>query len=105
MAVSLVFILLLRFTAGLLLWINILAVILLLAYGMWYCSNELSLLRRRPGSDVTIAQVGLQTDPQVYLQLRQTWIILCKSVCIGRFHRESVGHPNALFLNHVSFVI
>uniref|UniRef100_A0A3Q3JWV0 Choline transporter-like protein n=1 Tax=Monopterus albus TaxID=43700 RepID=A0A3Q3JWV0_MONAL len=80
LAVSLVFILLLRFTAGLLLWINILAVIMLLAYGMWYCSNELSLLRRRPGSDVTIAQVGLQTDPQVYLQLRQTWIILCKSV-------------------------
>uniref|UniRef100_A0A8P4G507 Choline transporter-like protein n=1 Tax=Dicentrarchus labrax TaxID=13489 RepID=A0A8P4G507_DICLA len=79
-AVSLVFILLLRFTAGLLLWMTIITVILLLAYGMWYCSMELSQLRLRPGSDVAIIEVGLQTDLQIYLQLTQTWIILCKSV-------------------------
>uniref|UniRef100_A0A3B4TIB6 Choline transporter-like protein n=1 Tax=Seriola dumerili TaxID=41447 RepID=A0A3B4TIB6_SERDU len=76
LAVSLVFILLLRFTAGLLLWTTIITVILLLAYGMWYCSMEWSQLRHRPGSDVAIVEVGLQTDLQVYLQLRQTWIIL-----------------------------
>lgn len=35
LAVSLVFILLLRFTAGLLLWTTIIAVILLLAYGVY----------------------------------------------------------------------
>lgn len=35
LAVSLVFILLLRFTAGLLLWLTIITVLLLLAYG-WY---------------------------------------------------------------------
>uniref|UniRef100_A0A3B4XIH5 Choline transporter-like protein n=1 Tax=Seriola lalandi dorsalis TaxID=1841481 RepID=A0A3B4XIH5_SERLL len=78
LVVSLVFILLLRFTAGLLLWTTIITVILLLAYGMWYCSMEWSRLRHRPGSDVAIVEVGLQTDLQVYLQLRQTWIILCK---------------------------
>uniref|UniRef100_A0A3B4X6Z5 Choline transporter-like protein n=1 Tax=Seriola lalandi dorsalis TaxID=1841481 RepID=A0A3B4X6Z5_SERLL len=76
LVVSLVFILLLRFTAGLLLWTTIITVILLLAYGMWYCSMEWSRLRHRPGSDVAIVEVGLQTDLQVYLQLRQTWIIL-----------------------------
>uniref|UniRef100_A0A8P4KLR1 Choline transporter-like protein n=1 Tax=Dicentrarchus labrax TaxID=13489 RepID=A0A8P4KLR1_DICLA len=48
--------------------------------GMWYCSMELSQLRLRPGSDVAIIEVGLQTDLQIYLQLTQTWIILCKSV-------------------------
>uniref|UniRef100_A0A8C2X512 Choline transporter-like protein n=1 Tax=Cyclopterus lumpus TaxID=8103 RepID=A0A8C2X512_CYCLU len=79
MAVSLLFILLLRFTAGLLLWTTIITVILLLAYGMWFCSVELSRLRHRPGSDVAIVEVGLQTDLQVYLQLSQTWIILRKS--------------------------
>ncbi|KAM9350010.1 choline transporter-like protein 5-A [Symphorus nematophorus] len=79
-AVSLVFILLLRFTAGLLLWITIIAVILLLAYGMWYCSMVLSQLRHTPGSDVAIVEVGLQTDLQVYLQLTQTWIILLVSL-------------------------
>ncbi|XP_078143714.1 choline transporter-like protein 5-A [Centroberyx gerrardi] len=80
LAVSLVFILLLRFTAGLLLWFTIISVILLLAYGMWYCSMELSQLRERPGSDVTIIDVGLHTDLQVYLQLRQTWIVFLVSL-------------------------
>uniref|UniRef100_A0AAQ5YZF7 Choline transporter-like protein n=1 Tax=Amphiprion ocellaris TaxID=80972 RepID=A0AAQ5YZF7_AMPOC len=59
LAVSLVFILLLRFTAGLLLWTTIMAALLLLAYGGY--------------SGLYI--VGLQTDLQIYLQLRQTWII------------------------------
>ncbi|XP_053186054.1 choline transporter-like protein 5-A [Scomber japonicus] len=80
LAVSLVFILLLRFTAGLLLWLTIISVILLLAYGMWYCSMELSQLKQKPGSDVAIVEVGLQTDLQIYLQLRQTWIILLVSL-------------------------
>uniref|UniRef100_A0AAQ4PKY6 Choline transporter-like protein n=1 Tax=Gasterosteus aculeatus aculeatus TaxID=481459 RepID=A0AAQ4PKY6_GASAC len=69
----LVFILLLRFTASLLLWTTITSVILLLAYGV--CG-----VVHRPGSNVAIVEVGLQTDLQVYLQLTQTWIILRKSV-------------------------
>uniref|UniRef100_A0A8D3DWN6 Choline transporter-like protein n=1 Tax=Scophthalmus maximus TaxID=52904 RepID=A0A8D3DWN6_SCOMX len=80
LAVSLVFILLLRFTAGLLLWTTIISVVLLLAYGMWYCSVVWSQLRHTPGSDVAIAEVGLQTDLQVYLQLRQTWIVFLVSL-------------------------
>ncbi|KAK9539548.1 hypothetical protein VZT92_004647 [Zoarces viviparus] len=80
LAVSLIFILLLRFTAGWLLWTTIITVILLLAYGMWFCSAELSRLRHRPGSDVAIVEVGLQTDLQVYLQLTQTWIVLLVSL-------------------------
>uniref|UniRef100_A0A671UQG7 Choline transporter-like protein n=1 Tax=Sparus aurata TaxID=8175 RepID=A0A671UQG7_SPAAU len=82
LAVSMVFILLLRFTAGLLLWTTIITVILLLAYGMWYCSMKLSQLRHKPGSDVAIVEVSLQTDLQVYLQLTQTWIIFLTEVSI-----------------------
>ncbi|XP_058486208.1 choline transporter-like protein 5-A [Solea solea] len=80
LAVNLVFILLLRFTAGLLLWSIIITVILLLAYGMWYCYTEYSQLKDRPGSDVALTDVGLQTDLHVYLHLRQTWVILMASL-------------------------
>ncbi|TWW73412.1 Choline transporter-like protein 5-B [Takifugu flavidus] len=76
LAVSLVFIILLRFTAGLLLWITIASVVLLLAYGIWFCFTEFSLLKEKPGSDVSIVEVGFHTDLQVYLQLRQTWILM-----------------------------
>ncbi|XP_034743456.1 choline transporter-like protein 5-A [Etheostoma cragini] len=80
LAVSLLFILLLRFTAGALLWATIITVILLLAYGMWYCSMVLSQLRHTAGSEVAIVEVGLHTDLHVYLQLTQTWIILLVSL-------------------------
>lgn len=80
LAVSLLFILLLRFTAGTLLWATIITVILLLAYGMWYCSVVLSQLRHTAGSEVAIVEVGLHTDLHVYLQLTQTWIILLVSL-------------------------
>ncbi|KAM8850079.1 choline transporter-like protein 5-A isoform 2-T2 [Spinachia spinachia] len=83
LAASLVFILLLRFTAGWLLWTTIISVVLLLAYGVCLCSVELSRLRRRPGSNVAIVEVGLQTDLQVYLQLTQTWIVLLVSLAVA----------------------
>lgn len=46
--------------------------------GILYCSMEVSQLKDKPGADVSIAEVGFHTDLQVYLQLRQTWIIACK---------------------------
>ncbi|KAG7221023.1 hypothetical protein INR49_031194 [Caranx melampygus] len=102
LAVSLVFILLLRFTAGLLLWTTIISVIVLLAYGMWYCSMEWSRLTHKPGSDVAIVEVGLHTDLQVYLQLRQTWIILCKFLSEFR----AISHiMSTLFFPIVTFLL
>ncbi|XP_054623629.1 choline transporter-like protein 5-A isoform X2 [Dunckerocampus dactyliophorus] len=77
---SLIFIVLLRFTARLLLGTTIVTVMLLLSYGLWFCSVELSKLGQSQGSDVSIVDVGLQTDIKVYLQLKQTWIILLMSL-------------------------
>ncbi|XP_077472208.1 choline transporter-like protein 5-A isoform X2 [Stigmatopora argus] len=77
---SLIFVVLLRFTATVMLWISIMAVLMLLTYGLWYCCMALSTLEAKRGSDVSIAQVGLQTDLKVYLQLRQTWMILLASL-------------------------
>ncbi|XP_061550237.1 choline transporter-like protein 5-A isoform X1 [Phycodurus eques] len=77
---SLIFIVLLRFTAGLMLWITIIAVMLLVASAMCYCSVVLTTRGHNQGYDVSLAEVGLQTDLKVYLQLRETWIILLASL-------------------------
>ncbi|XP_066508594.1 choline transporter-like protein 5-A isoform X2 [Hoplias malabaricus] len=82
LVVSLIFILLLRFTAGFLLWFIIIAVILLVAYGIWHCYWEFTLLRETPGADVTISDLGFQTDVQVYLQLSQTWLLFLVSLAL-----------------------
>ncbi|KAG2461646.1 CTL5B protein, partial [Polypterus senegalus] len=82
MLVSLVFILILRFTAGVLLWLIIFGVIGVIGYGIWHCYWEFSTLRGRPGADVTISDIGFQTDFRVYLQLSQTWLIFMIFLCI-----------------------
>lgn len=35
---------------------------------------EFDNLKGQPGSDITIRDLGLQTDFAVYLQIRQTWL-------------------------------
>ncbi|XP_039666804.1 choline transporter-like protein 5-B isoform X3 [Perca fluviatilis] len=82
MAVSLVFILLLRYTAGVFLWLIVLSVIAAIGYGIWHCYWEYSSLSGKPGANVTISDIGFHTDLSIFLQLRQTWLIfmICLSV-------------------------
>uniref|UniRef100_A0A674CNY6 Choline transporter-like protein n=1 Tax=Salmo trutta TaxID=8032 RepID=A0A674CNY6_SALTR len=74
MVVSLIFIVLLRYLAGIMIWIMIVMVILVIGYGIFHCAMEYRNLKGEPGSDVTIRDLGLQTDFSVYLQIRQTWL-------------------------------
>ncbi|XP_047434278.1 choline transporter-like protein 2 isoform X2 [Mugil cephalus] len=74
MVVSLIFIVLLRFLAGVMIWIMIVSVILVIGYGIVHCYMEFASLKGQPGADVTIRDLGLQTDFSVYLQIRQTWL-------------------------------
>ncbi|KAA8594561.1 hypothetical protein FQN60_011696 [Etheostoma spectabile] len=74
MLVSLLFIVLLRFLAGIMVWVMIVLVILVIGYGIFHCYMEFASLKGSPGSDVTIRDLGLQTDFSVYLQIRQTWL-------------------------------
>ncbi|KAM8879149.1 choline transporter-like protein 2 isoform 2-T2 [Spinachia spinachia] len=74
MVVSLIFIVLLRFLAGIMVWVMIVLVILVIGYGIFHCYMEFASLKGEPGSDVTIRDLGLQTDFSVYLQIRQTWL-------------------------------
>ncbi|CAK6962915.1 choline transporter-like protein 2 isoform X3 [Scomber scombrus] len=74
MVVSLIFIVLLRFLAGVMIWVMIFLVIVVIGYGIFHCFMEFKSLKGEPGSDVTIRDLGLQTDFSVYLQIRQTWL-------------------------------
>lgn len=106
MVVSLIFIFLLRFLAGFMVWVIIVLVILVIGYGeiptlkrgielslfcfcwlvkfleiclgIFHCYMEYDSLKSRPGSNVTIRDLGLQLDFSVYLQIRQTWLAFSK---------------------------
>ncbi|XP_051011956.1 choline transporter-like protein 2 isoform X4 [Acomys russatus] len=74
MVLSLLFIVLLRFLAGIMVWVMIVMVILVLGYGIFHCYLEYSKLRGEAGSDISLLDLGFQTDLRVYLHLRQTWM-------------------------------
>uniref|UniRef100_A0A3P9BU91 Choline transporter-like protein n=1 Tax=Maylandia zebra TaxID=106582 RepID=A0A3P9BU91_9CICH len=85
MVVSLIFIVLLRFLAGIMVWIMIILVILVIGYGIFHCYMEFASLKGEPGADVTIRDLGLQTDFSVYLQIRQTWLAFMIILAIVEF--------------------
>ncbi|XP_062965999.1 choline transporter-like protein 2 isoform X4 [Cynocephalus volans] len=74
MVLSLLFIILLRFLAGIMVWVMIIMVILVLGYGIFHCYMEYARLRGEAGSDISLVDLGFQTDLRVYLHLRQTWM-------------------------------
>ncbi|XP_045848120.1 choline transporter-like protein 2 isoform X1 [Meles meles] len=74
MLMSLLFIVLLRFLAGIMVWVMIIMVILVLGYGIFHCYMEYVRLRGEAGSDISLVDLGFQTDLRVYLHLRQTWM-------------------------------
>uniref|UniRef100_A0A665W0X8 Choline transporter-like protein n=1 Tax=Echeneis naucrates TaxID=173247 RepID=A0A665W0X8_ECHNA len=85
MVVSLIFIVLLRFLAGIMVWVMIVLVILVIGYGIFHCYMEFASLKGEPGADVTIRDLGLQTDFSVYLQIRQTWLAFMIILAIVEF--------------------
>ncbi|KAK5885442.1 hypothetical protein CesoFtcFv8_019149 [Champsocephalus esox] len=74
MLTSLLFIVLLRFLAGIMVWVMIVMVILVLGYGIFHCYMEYAALKGEAGANVTLQEIGFQTDFNVYLQIRQTWL-------------------------------
>ncbi|XP_056270280.1 choline transporter-like protein 5-B isoform X2 [Pseudoliparis swirei] len=85
MVVSLIFIILLRYTAGVLLWLTIFGVITAVGFGIWHCYWEYSTLRGKAGANVTISDIGFHTDFSIYLQLSQTWFIFMISLSVIEF--------------------
>uniref|UniRef100_A0A673HE97 Choline transporter-like protein n=1 Tax=Sinocyclocheilus rhinocerous TaxID=307959 RepID=A0A673HE97_9TELE len=82
MLVSLMFILLLRCLAGVMVWVMIIMVVIVIGYGIFHCYMQYASLKGQAGSDVTIKDLGLQTDFSVYLQIQQTWLAFMIILCI-----------------------
>uniref|UniRef100_A0A8B9M1A0 Choline transporter-like protein n=1 Tax=Astyanax mexicanus TaxID=7994 RepID=A0A8B9M1A0_ASTMX len=74
MLLSLIFIVLLRLLAGVMVWVMIIMVILVIGYGIGHCYVQYASLQGQAGADVTIKDLGLQTDFSIYLQIQQTWL-------------------------------
>ncbi|XP_069054360.1 choline transporter-like protein 4 [Lepisosteus oculatus] len=71
MATSLLFLLLLRFMAGILVWVLIVGVLGVIAYGIWHCYWEYDNYRN---SNVSINNIGFTTNLSAYLQVKETWL-------------------------------
>lgn len=69
MVTSLVFLLLLRFTAPIMVWVLIIGVLGSCAYGIWHCYWEYDNYRTN-----SISTVGFSTNFNVYLQVKETWL-------------------------------
>ncbi|XP_034648641.1 choline transporter-like protein 2 isoform X1 [Trachemys scripta elegans] len=82
MVFSLIFVVLLRFLAAIMIWVMIVLVILVLGYGIIHCYMEYARLKGEDGSDVSLKDLGFQTDLRVYLHLKQTWLAFMIILCI-----------------------
>uniref|UniRef100_A0A8D2KV47 Choline transporter-like protein n=1 Tax=Varanus komodoensis TaxID=61221 RepID=A0A8D2KV47_VARKO len=71
MVLSLLFLLLLRFTAGILVWILILGVLAVTAYGIYHSYMEYSELKKK---GATIQTIGFTTNLSVYGNVKETWL-------------------------------
>ncbi|XP_039518664.1 choline transporter-like protein 2 isoform X2 [Pimephales promelas] len=71
---SLIFIVLLRYLAGIMVWVMIIMVVAVIAYGIAHCSIKYVNLKDSAGSNITLQQLGFQPDFSVYLHIRQTWL-------------------------------
>lgn len=48
--------------------------------GIFHCYMEYAKLKGEAGSDVSLTDLGFQTDLRVYLHLRQTWLAFSESL-------------------------
>lgn len=71
MVISLVFLLLLRFIAPIMVWVLIFGLLGAGAYGIWHCYWEYDNYKNKSAS---ISDVGVSTDFGAYLQVQETWL-------------------------------
>ncbi|XP_023665535.1 choline transporter-like protein 4 isoform X3 [Paramormyrops kingsleyae] len=79
MLLSLLFLLLLRFTAPVLVWVLIVGVLAADAYGIWHCYWEYNNYKN---SNTTINTIGFTTNFSAYLQVKETWLAFMIILCV-----------------------
>ncbi|XP_024154020.1 choline transporter-like protein 4 isoform X1 [Oryzias melastigma] len=80
MLVSMLFLLLLRFTAPVMVWLLIIGLLAAGAYGIWHCYWEYDQYRTQGAK---ISDVGLTTNVKIYLQVQETWLAFLIMVSVG----------------------
>ncbi|KAM4629945.1 choline transporter-like protein 4 [Polymixia lowei] len=71
MLVSMLFLLLLRFTAPVMVWVLIVGLLGAGAYGIWHCYWEYDNFKT---ASATITDIGFTTNFNTYLQVQETWL-------------------------------
>ncbi|KAM4550667.1 choline transporter-like protein 4 [Fundulus diaphanus] len=79
MLVSLLFLLLLRFTAPVMIWLLIIGLLGAGAYGIWHCYWEYDNYKQQ---SATISNVGFTTNFKIYLQVQETWLAFLIILCV-----------------------
>uniref|UniRef100_A0AAQ6IBR0 Choline transporter-like protein n=1 Tax=Anabas testudineus TaxID=64144 RepID=A0AAQ6IBR0_ANATE len=115
MAASLLFILLLRYTAGALLWLIIVGVITAVAYGIWHCYWEYSTLSRAPCANMTFSDIRLHTDFMILLSVIEAIIVviliflrrrLCIAVALLKEGSKAISYiMSTLFYPIITFLL
>ncbi|XP_040607502.1 choline transporter-like protein 5 isoform X3 [Mesocricetus auratus] len=82
MALSWIFLMLLRFTAGFLFWVFMFGVLGIIGYGIWYCYVEYIGLQHKPQSAIMIYDIGIQTAINMIFHLKQTWFSMMIILCV-----------------------
>ncbi|ETE60975.1 hypothetical protein L345_13277, partial [Ophiophagus hannah] len=97
MLLSLLFLLLLRYVAGVLVWILIVGVVSIIAYGIYHCYMEYDMLRKK---GATIQTVGLTTNWSAYGSVKETWMVALIVLCVV----EAILLLSLVFLRNRIFI-
>ncbi|XP_062978452.1 choline transporter-like protein 4 [Elgaria multicarinata webbii] len=97
LVLSLLFLLLLRFTAGVLVWILIVGVLAVIAYGIYHCYMEYSELNKK---GATIQTLGFTTNVAAYGSVKETWLAALIVLCVT----EAILLLSLLFLRKRIFI-
>jgi len=76
MVVSFLWIVLMRFIAGIMVWLSVIAVVAMQAFGCWYCFDRYVQLENVDGASRSLTDIAFTTNIETYLGLRKTWMVL-----------------------------
>ncbi|XP_032094883.1 choline transporter-like protein 4 [Thamnophis elegans] len=97
MLLSLIFLLLLRYIAGVLVWVLIVGVISIIAYGIYHCYTEYDILKKK---GATIQTIGFTTNFSAYGSVKETWMVALIVLCVA----EAILLLSLVFLRNRIFI-
>uniref|UniRef100_A0A8C6VBC7 Choline transporter-like protein n=1 Tax=Naja naja TaxID=35670 RepID=A0A8C6VBC7_NAJNA len=97
MLLSLLFLLLLRYVAGILVWILIVGLVSIIAYGIYHCYTEYDMLKKK---GATIQTIGLTAKWSSYGSVKETWMVALIVLCVA----EAILLLSLVFLRNRIFI-